>query len=74
MDLVELGADLRLDLVDLADLGVDLVDLGADLGVDLADLGGGFSGFGGGFSGFGGRFRQESYCQERWLRVWNIYR
>ena len=46
MDLVDLGADLRVDLVDLADLGVDLVDLGvdlvdlgADLGVDLVDLG-----------------------------------
>ena len=30
MDLVDLGADLRVDLVDLADLGADLVDLGAD--------------------------------------------
>ena len=31
---MDLGTDLRVDLVDLADLGVDLVDFGADL-VDL---------------------------------------
>ena len=30
MDLVDLGANLRVDLMDLADLGVDLVDLGTD--------------------------------------------
>ena len=30
MDLVDLVAGLRVDLVDLADLGADLVDLGAD--------------------------------------------
>ena len=34
VDLVDLGADLRVDLVDLADLGADFMDLGADL-VDL---------------------------------------
>ena len=43
MDLVDLGADLRVDLVNLADLGVDLVDLGAelvDLGADFVRKGG----------------------------------
>ena len=30
MDLVDLGADLRADLGDLAHLGMDLEDLGAD--------------------------------------------
>ena len=38
MDLADFGADLRVDLMDLIDLGTD-----------LGDLGGGFGEFGGGF-------------------------
>ena len=64
------GADLRVDLVDLVDLGVDLVDLGADLvdlvnlvdlvdlGVDLVDL---------------VNLCQERYCQDRYAYLCIVY-